>query len=378
MKFKKYIAYAISLAMCISAVGCGNSNDSNSVDSTADVESSSVSEVSTDLVGDVIYTEMGLGFSVPDNWETDENVNILVENLTSPSNDIYSFLEYSYAPDENMEEVNNPESTVSIYDLSAPVFVFFVVKDENLHLPTVQNSFKIYDTVHELEKQGVFNFYFMTDYNDIPEDFSPEALEKYKEVVEEGYAVLDTITTSRPDEDSTLARIEDGQQYLAFDSKTLYGTPKNTGDFLTKDVTVLNFFGTYAYPDINEFKELEAFYQEIRKNYPNVAFNQVIIDLPDAEAEAKIKEIYKDEDITFEGIIPDENLANWCVDHLMGLPTTVFVDSEGKIHGTVIEGKKTADHYISKLDYVLSDILGTELVVDNTTPEENNVDIVVE
>lgn len=371
MKFKKCIAYAISVAMCFSAVGCGNSTDSSSNNDTA-----TESVVSNENEGDIKYPEMGLTFSIPEKWETDENVNILVENVTAPNSDIYSFLEYSYAPDVNMEEVNNPESTISIYDLSAPVFLFFVVKDENLSSPTVQNSFKIYDTVHELEKVGVYNFFFMTDYNDIPEDFSEEDLAKYKEVVAESYAVLDTITTSRPDEDSTLARIEDGEQHIMFNSETLYGTPMSTADFMAKDITVFNFWGSYAYPDINELKELEKFYQEIRKNYPNVGFYQVIIDAPDPEAEEAIKKAYKDEKVTFEAIIPDENLANWCVDHLLGLPTTVFIDSEGRIHGTVVEGTNTAETYIKKLDYVLSDVLGIEQEVsDELIATDETVDV---
>lgn len=377
MKIKKYMAMFLAFTMCVSATGCGNTKKTDDVNSSASSENdteSNTDDVKESIVKEnfqnIKYPEMGIDFSVPIKWDTDENVNILIENLTVPNSDIYSFLEYSYAPDANMEEINDPESMISIYDLSAPIFLFFVVKDENLNSPVVQNSMKLYDKVHELGKEGVYNFYFMTDYNDLGEIFTDEDKAKYEEMKKETYEILDTITVNRPDENSVLARLQEGQKYLVFDSETLYGTPMNNWDFASKDVTVLNFYGTYAYPDINEFSELEKLNQEIRKNYPNVNFMQVIIDTPDSQAEDDARDIYKKEDVTFEGIIPDENLANWCVEHLVGLPTTIFVDNEGRIHNTVVEGKNTAETYLQKLDYVLSDVLDEENLDEEDLVEE--------
>ena len=45
----------------------------------------------------------------------------------------------------------------------------------------------------------------------------------------------------------------------------------------------------------------------------------------------------------------DQTLANWAVENLKGVPTTVFVNSDGKIVGDNLEGAKSADTYFDEL-----------------------------
>lgn len=350
MKFKKTIISAMIMASCF-AVGCGSSSGTSS--SSDEVVSSTTHQT-------IKLSEMGLEYSTPLKWDTDENVNILQESVTTPENAIYSFLEYLYYPDEHSEEMNDPDSMVSIYDLSAPVFVFFVIDANNLDHPSVELSMSYYDTIHELGQEGDYKFYFLTDYNLGTEFFSEEAQSKYEEIVKEGYEVLETAKISKPDVQSASARIAEGLRYITYETETIFGTYMNSIEFANSDVTVLNFYGTYAYPNINEMKELEKFYQEIRRNYPNVTFMQVLIDTPDEEAEALAREFYAKEDVTFEGLIPDGYLNNWIVNHLVGLPTTVFVSNTGRVHDIVIEGVQKSEYYIEKLDLVLEDLLGAE------------------
>ena len=50
----------------------------------------------------------------------------------------------------------------------------------------------------------------------------------------------------------------------------------------------------------------------------------------------------------------DDVLANWAVENLEGVPTTVFVNSEGKIISDQIKGAKSTQTYIDDIEYYLA------------------------
>ena len=46
--------------------------------------------------------------------------------------DIYAKIQYNYAPDENMEPLNDAESTIAVEELMTPIVEMLVVRTENL------------------------------------------------------------------------------------------------------------------------------------------------------------------------------------------------------------------------------------------------------
>ncbi len=371
MKYMKKISLSLAVILML-GTGCGGANTEATAKSqeTAVEEELSSEELSEEdilkileelagvnmLDDEVVLPDIGIEFTVPDELKMAENINLLPDYQVEIDNPIYAYLEYAYAPDENMPEIEDPESEVSIYELSAPAFTFFVVKEENLEEPIVVNSLKLYDTVKELLSDAGYHIYFMTDFNQDTSFFSEEAQAKYEEVVALSHQVLGTTIASIPDEAGVRARLEANRQGLVFSTETLDGEAIDSSIFEEYNLTMVQFWGSYTYPGINEFDNLEHMYFELTTQYPDVNFFQIIIDTPDAEVEELVKSLYEENDVNFKGVKADQTIAAWAMQNLEGVPTTIFVDGTGRVLSTQLEGTQDIDYYLDKVLEVLSEL----------------------
>jgi hypothetical protein len=73
-------------------------------------------------------------------------------------------------------------------------------------------------------------------------------------------------------------------------------------------------------------------------------------------SEELVLDAYDKHGVTFTGIMPDENLAKWIMTNLEGLPTTIFVDSEGMPRDFKIEGMQDKDYYMETTESMLKAI----------------------
>ena len=178
----------------------------------------------------------------------------------------------------------------------------------------------------------------------------------YKTLAEDLPTLYKSVETFQPDEASVAEQASKQGELFGFISTDLEGNAIDSSIFADYDLTAVNFFASYSYPDINELKELESYYQTLQAEYPNVNFVQVIIDTPGNKAEAKILAAYEENGVTFTGIMPDKAMASWIVDNLKGLPTTIFIDKDGRIQGDRIEGKQTADQYLEATKEMLDNL----------------------
>ena len=214
----------------------------------------------------------------------------------------------------------------------------------------------MFNSKQELPKQDGFRFYFLTDPSTGIDHLSKDAQEVYKTLAEDLPTLYKSVETFQPDEASVAEQASKQGELFGFISTDLEGNAIDSSIFADYDLTAVNFFASYSYPDINELKELESYYQTLQAEYPNVNFVQVIIDTPGNEAEAKILAAYEENGVTFTGIMPDKAMASWIVDNLKGLPTTIFIDKDGRIQGDRIEGKQTADQYLEATKEMLDNL----------------------
>ena len=70
-------------------------------------------------------------------------------------------------------------------------------------------------------------------------------------------------------------------------------------------------------------------------------------------AESVAAKAYEEAGVTFGSILPDQNLANWIIHNLNGLPTTIFVDKTGKTFSLKIEGMQDAAYYMETTETML-------------------------
>ena len=121
-----------------------------------------------------------------------------------------------------------------------------------------------------------------------------------------------------------------------FATKDLYGNDVTSAIFAEKDVTIINFWGTYCGPCINEMPELGEWMRELPENVQLIG---VVTDamLGDEKTAQKAARILEQADAPFVSLVLDDALLEYC-SGLVGVPTTVLVDSEGRVIGEPILG----------------------------------------
>ena len=134
--------------------------------------------------------------------------------------------------------------------------------------------------------------------------------------------------------------IAGGDVLPEFATKDLYGNDVTSAIFAQKDVTIINFWGTYCGPCINEMPELGDWLRELPENAQLIG---VVTDamLGDEKTAQKAAQILENADAPFVSLLMDDALMEYC-SGLVGVPTTVLVDSEGRVIGEPILGAQVS------------------------------------
>lgn len=144
------------------------------------------------------------------------------------------------------------------------------------------------------------------------------------------------------------------KQISSFTSTDINGGAVSDDIFKQKKFTVINFWGTYCSPCINEMADLEAWSEEMSDDAQLIG---VVIDVSDVSDSTNdtAKSIMGTTGAKFTSIIPSGGLTNF-VSKLVGVPTTIVVDENGNRIGEPIVGaqinayKKLLDEAISNND----------------------------
>ena len=337
---KKKLALLLAAVLLFGSAACGKTE-------TAD-------DTRQEIQTEFDLPKCGLSYTIPDAWVEMENTNLIPASYVKVKGDIYAKIQYNYAPDENMEPLNDAESTIAVEELMTPIVEMLVVRTENLETDEVKEEMGFFKSVEKIGVKGDFQFFFLTDYADGIDHFSKDAQATFRELETYLPDLRDSIEISLPDEEAVQDDTEENGKYLNFISNTLDGDPITSAVFYDYDMTVVNFWASYCEEDnINELDTLQSFYKDLQKKYPNVNFVQVVIDTPGQKAEKIATDAYKKAGVTFTGIMPDQNLATWITDNLEGLPTTIFVDSKGKPSDLKIEGMQDASYYMETTETML-------------------------
>ena len=141
-------------------------------------------------------------------------------------------------------------------------------------------------------------------------------------------------------EDSTYAVSEDA---LSFTAKNLNLEDVDDSIFKDKDLTILNVWGTFCGPCINEMPELGAWAKEMPENVQIIGLVADISGETDTKQIETAKTILEKTDADFQNIIPNEDFVP-LLSTVVGVPTTYFINSEGKIVGKPIVGAQVSKY----------------------------------
>jgi len=124
-----------------------------------------------------------------------------------------------------------------------------------------------------------------------------------------------------------------------FETTDLDGSPVSSAAlFAAKDLTVLNVWGTYCSPCIEEMPDLAAWSAEMPDNVQLIGVVCDLASLSDAETLETAKAICEATGAdAYPSLVASESMAPLLAS-VVGVPTTFFIDSTGKLAGNPIVG----------------------------------------
>lgn len=106
--------------------------------------------------------------------------------------------------------------------------------------------------------------------------------------------------------------------------------------FKDKKLTMINIWGTFCKPCIDEMPELQELYKEYEKKGVNI-----IGIVADGDTnEVKAFEILKKSKVDFTNLIPNEKFQKDFVSKTNAVPVTIFLNSKGEILETVVGARE--------------------------------------
>ena len=134
----------------------------------------------------------------------------------------------------------------------------------------------------------------------------------------------------------------------AFSSTDLSGEYVSGGVFGEADLTMVNIWGTYCGPCIQEMPALGKLSGEFGDSFQIVGIPVDVVDRAYEKQPAlidKAQEIVKQTGADYTHIIPTKELQNSLLGKAYAIPCTVFVDSAGNILGDMIMGARSEDEW---------------------------------
>ena len=164
------------------------------------------------------------------------------------------------------------------------------------------------------------------------------------------YIFKDRITVKEPE--SVYLSVEDGAS-VSFETVDLEGDPVTSKElFAGHKITMINIWATWCINCKSEMEELEA----LNKEWADLDCQIIGIcaDAEDDETVALAEKILEEHGVTFRNVRSTDEIRGQQLPSV-GLPTSYFVDSEGKILCPPIVGKNV-EQYSETLQQLLSEM----------------------
>ena len=134
-----------------------------------------------------------------------------------------------------------------------------------------------------------------------------------------------------------------------FSTTDMDGNKVTNDTFADYDLTVVNFWATYCNPCIDELPELAEWKKELPNNVNLIG---LLVDVKGSDQYKLAEKIIKETGADYQHLIATEEFDDM-ISNLVGVPTTFFVDSTGKIIGEPFAGadvdayKQTVEDYLN-------------------------------
>lgn len=155
--------------------------------------------------------------------------------------------------------------------------------------------------------------------------------------------------TENQPEDTEEQSAEQSTEEGAFEKMSLTNLAGDEIDktiFEGHDLTMINVWATSCKPCLSEMPELAKLSDEYEQNGGQVQIIGLCTDLVDMDAnrvDSQIKLANQIVELTgadYTHLVPDDEMLNFLMENIIGVPTTFFVDSQGKEVGESVIGAR--------------------------------------
>lgn len=138
-----------------------------------------------------------------------------------------------------------------------------------------------------------------------------------------------------------------------FETITLYGEEVDQDIFTEADLNMVNIWGTFCGPCIQEMPDLAELSEEYEEK--GLRIIGIISDVMTAEHEAAVTIVEKT-GADYTHLLLSEDLLDSYLWEIQVVPTTVFLDGEGKQVGEVYTGSRSKEAWSEIIDEMLEQV----------------------
>lgn len=172
-------------------------------------------------------------------------------------------------------------------------------------------------------------------------------------------ALLTLFTACGKNGDSSASQSDNGKALFGtFTSETVDGKKVTEDIFKGNKVTMVNIWGTFCSPCINEMPDL----QKLSEAYEDkgVKIIGVLIDTYDynsgenfPEKIEDAKDIIARTGVKYQNVLPCKELNDTKLDSIYSVPTTYFLNENGELIGSEFVGSRTFEQWSAIIDDIL-------------------------
>lgn len=142
------------------------------------------------------------------------------------------------------------------------------------------------------------------------------------------------------------------EKFPSFETTDTKGNKITEKIFADKDITMVNVWGTFCGPCINEMPELQKIYESLPKNANLIG---IVADVPEGMKDGvdNANYIEKQTGVKYTNLTLSDSLSSFAK-RFYAVPSTIFVDKNGNIIGELVMGADI-DAYVRNLQNVLTD-----------------------
>ncbi len=315
--------------------------------------SCSKKEPSTEESRTVSYNELGLTYTTPDEWREFEETNLYPYTYTQDG--VFAVIDYSYVTEDDYDKYISREID-SLQQYLFTICKIAVVEENGISTVNVESLFSDFENIEKAASQDNFSYYVISGYNGSLDYLGEKDLANYEKMASAVPKLIESVETFPFDSTLLQTNTDKLNSIITFISKTLEGDDINSSIFAEYDLTLLNFWGTNAYPGIDEHAVLQEVYEWIEDEGLNVNIIMAVTDTPDKENEKIALKAKNDANAKFTSLVLDETLAKWVVQNINGIPTTVLVNNEAMVISDKVEGTQDAEFYKDFITYTLDNL----------------------